>query len=212
MVPMHISLRDFVQRQKKSPGVRKLSLDRCGRNHPTGHPLAEPHGDHVPQRGPTGDAVSVAALLKDLYGCDVSRLARDEEGLRVGDEMDVAIRMAGVCRVRVVHRDHNSITLATLRGHPEAGRITFGAYRNEIGDVIFHIRSRARSSTRTRYAGFLFGGEPMQTTTWTDFIDRLAHYAGDGIVGSIHAETIEISDEPDDPEIMRSPTFLATGD
>jgi hypothetical protein len=140
------------------------------------------------------------------------RCDAQEGPLEVGDELDVAIRVAGRCRVRVLHRDGNSLTLGTLEGHPEAGRITFGAYRNDEGDVIFHIRSRARASSSLKYAGFLAAGEPMQTTTWTDFVDRVAHISGDGIVGVIHAETIEIEDEPDDLETVCSPTFLAVGD
>src|SRR5687768_17529898 len=51
--------------------------------------------------------------------------------LAVGDELGIQIRLAGPARVRVVHTCLCSITLATLKGHPEAGRITFGAYRNE---------------------------------------------------------------------------------
>jgi hypothetical protein len=141
-----------------------------------------------------------------------SRMAGAVEPLREGDEIDVEIRMAGECRVRVIHRDRNSITLGTLQGHPEAGRITFGAYPNEAGDVVFHIRSRARSSSTSRYAGFMVGGEPMQTTTWTDFIDRVAHEVGDGVIGAIHVETTEIEDEPDDPETICSPTYLARGE
>src|SRR5436305_10507311 len=45
--------------------------------------------------------------------------------LEVGDEL--AIRIGGLvpCRVRVVHVDDTSLTLRTLSGHPEAGRITF---------------------------------------------------------------------------------------
>ncbi|MFN7134628.1 MAG: hypothetical protein ACK4N5_21290, partial [Myxococcales bacterium] len=48
--------------------------------------------------------------------------------LQVGDELDVSIRMVPRCAVRVIHRDENSLTVATIEGHPEAGRITFGAY------------------------------------------------------------------------------------
>jgi len=133
--------------------------------------------------------------------------------LEEGDELDVAIRMAGTCRVRVVHRDRNSLTLATLKGHPEAGRITFGTYRNDDGRVVFHIRSRARASSGTRYAGFVAAGEPMQATTWTDFVDRVAHTVGAGVVGVIRVETAKMEeDEPDDPEVICSPTFLAVGD
>lgn len=146
---------------------------------------------------------------------EIVRFDRTRAGelpLELGEELEVKIRMAGVCHVRVVNRDRNSVTLATVHGHPEAGRITFGAYRNDAGEVIFHIRSRARSSSGAKYAGFLAAGEPMQTTTWTDFIDRLAHTVGNGIRGFIHAETREIEDEAADPEVVCSPTFLAVGE
>lgn len=131
--------------------------------------------------------------------------------LEVGDEMEVDIRMAGQCGVRVVHRDENSITLGTLSGHPEAGRITFGAYRNERGDVIFHIRSRARASRLTRYIEFVAGGDPMQTNTWVDFINALAVTVGSGVVDGIRVEQSEVEDEEADAD-PRSPTFLARGD
>ncbi len=139
------------------------------------------------------------------------RLDSGEGPLEVGDEMLVTIRMAGECRVRVLHRDRNSITLGTVRGHPEAGRITFGVYRSEGGDVIFHIRSRARQSSVTGYAGWVTIGEPMQTNTWTDFVDRVAHTFGDGVVDAIHADTREVPEEDGGPEVTCSPTFVAVG-
>jgi uncharacterized protein DUF1990 len=131
--------------------------------------------------------------------------------LELEDELTVRIAGAGLARVRVVHRDAQSFTLATLAGHPEAGRITFGAYRNGRGDVIFHIRSRARSGSFFHRAGFVGIGEAMQTNTWTDFVNRVAAVAGAGVVGVVHAETNECADEPED--VARSaPTFLARGD
>lgn len=130
--------------------------------------------------------------------------------LEVGEELEVDIRMAGTTAVRVVHTNDNSVTLATVEGHPEAGRITFGAYPNDRGDVVFHIRSRARSSSSVNFAGFLTTGEPMQTNTWTDFIDVLAHLVGDGVVGAIHAETKELP-ETEASGITDEPTFIARG-
>jgi hypothetical protein len=145
---------------------------------------------------------------------DLVRFEHPEPGraLEVGDEMRIHIRMEGETAVCVVHSDDNSLTLATLKGHPEAGRITFGAYPNDAGDVVFHIRSCARSSSRFRRAGFLAAGDPMQTNTWTDFIDRLAHTVGDGVIGPIHADVIKIEDEKDenDDQILE-PTFIARG-
>ena len=61
-----------------------------------------------------------------------------------------------------------SLTLGTLEGHPEAGRITFGAYRNDDGDVVFHIRSRARSSTLFNYVGFKSADVTELARGWVD--------------------------------------------
>jgi hypothetical protein len=133
--------------------------------------------------------------------------------LEVGDELHVHIRMAGTFRVRVLHKDTNSLTLGTLVGHPEAGRITFGAYRNELGDVLFHIRSLARSGSRGHRVGFLAAGEAMQTNTWTDFVNNVAWTVGEGVMGYVHAETVRRKSgrQPED-EAPCSPTFIARGD
>ncbi|QRK05057.1 DUF1990 family protein [Archangium violaceum] len=132
--------------------------------------------------------------------------------LETGDELRVRIRGAGTFHVRIIHRDRQSLTLATLPGHPEAGRITFGAYRNERGDVIFHIRSRARSGSRVKYLGFRTGGEAMQTNTWADFVNTVALTVGEGVIGFIHAETTVMKKEHESADDVRGPTFLARGD
>ena len=129
--------------------------------------------------------------------------------LEVGDSLEVRIRLAGAFGVRVLHRDANSITLGTIRGHPEAGRITFGAYPNDDGDLVFHIRSRARASTALRFAQYLAAGEGMQTATWADFIATVAATVGEGVRGDIVAEKQEIDDDRN--EDVDGPTFLAEG-
>lgn len=156
---------------------------------------------------------TIAARFCELPPDDLVRFSRTGEcgELALGEAIDVRIRLAGVFRVRVVHRDAQSLTLATLAGHPEAGRITFGAYRNPVGRVVFHIRSRARSSTEARYLGFMTAGEPMQTSTWTDFVAAVAFTFGDGVDGAVHVETRAIDDEDDAPAVLCSPTFIARG-
>ena len=129
----------------------------------------------------------------------------------LGEELVVKIQGAGTFGVRVIHKNAQSFTLATLPGHPEAGRITFGAYRNEPGDVIFHIRSRARSGSLFHYVGFVAGGEAMQTNTWTEFVLRAATTAGEGVLGVIHAETQQLEDEPEDTDPQKDPTYEARG-
>jgi hypothetical protein len=134
------------------------------------------------------------------------------QGVAVGAELDIRITPAQPCRVRVLHEDRQSLTLGTLAGHPEAGRITFGAYRNPAGGVIFHIRSRARSASVAKLVGFLAIGEAMQTNTWTDFINHTAASVGARIAGVIHADTERVDELPEDDHPLQAPTFLAVGD
>lgn len=134
-----------------------------------------------------------------------------DASLELGDELYVTIPVAGRFRVRVMHVANQNFTLATEEGHPEAGRITFGSYVDGNGDLIFHIRSRARSSTRRFRAGFLTTGEVMQTSTWTDFVNRVGVAFGDGIVGFIRAETKRCEDEPE-AVATSEPTYPAIGD
>jgi uncharacterized protein (UPF0548 family) len=133
-------------------------------------------------------------------------------GLNRDAELDIRIMPAQSCRVRVTHQDAQSITLGTLEGHPEAGRITFGAYRNSAGEVIFHIRSRARSASTSKRVGFLAIGDAMQTNTWTDFINNTAAAVGVQIADAIRAETKDVEELPEDDYPLASPTFLAMGD
>lgn len=163
---------------------------------------------------PRDVAALVARRFEELPPVELAafrRLAGSDRPLEVGDGLEVRIRGYGAASVRVVHKDDNSLTIATLPGHPEAGRITFGAYRSARGDVIFHIRSRARSSNRFARVGFVLGGEGMQTNCWTDFIDRLAATVGEGCQGPIFAETRVCDEEPEDRPPLDQPTFRARG-
>ncbi len=134
------------------------------------------------------------------------------DGVTLDAVLDVLISPGQRCGVRVVHEDAQSLTLATLAGHAEAGRITFGAYRNAAGEVILHIRSRARSGSALKRLGFLAIGEAMQTNTWADFIRATAASVHAGIAGVIHADTEEVEETAEDGEPLRYPTFRAVGD
>ena len=138
------------------------------------------------------------------------RATQSEQPLGVGDELAIVIRMAGACRVRVTCCDEHSLTLSTLRGHPEAGRITFGCYRHESGAVVFHIRSRSRSGDAKFAAGFMTLGEAMQTNTWVDFVRTVASTYGAGVLGEVHADTLEVEPTAEDDDVSR-PTFVAAG-
>lgn len=166
--------------------------------------------------GPAGVVDVVSRHFEELAPPSLVRFRRrhqEEAGhpLALHDELVVDIRMAGQCGVRVIHMSPNSLTLATLKGHPEAGRITFGAYRHERGDVIFHIRSRARAASQMKLAGFLFAGDPMQTNTWVGFVNRVAASVGGGVHGAIHVEKRSAPEERGDGSVD-VPTFVAEGE
>lgn len=138
------------------------------------------------------------------------RLGRGPGALEPGDELAAHIRMAGESRVQIVHRSTLSVTIATMEGHPEAGRITFGVYPNEDGDTVFHIRSRARSGGAHFAVGFLALGEAMQTNCWSGFINRIAATVADGVRDVIHVTTERVEEtEADGSAEGMSPTYRA---
>ncbi|MDQ3814869.1 MAG: DUF1990 domain-containing protein [Armatimonadota bacterium] len=128
--------------------------------------------------------------------------------LDLGHEMEINIRMSGYCHVRVVHVDERSFTLRTLDGHPEAGRITFGAYCDEEGRLIFRIRSRARASTTKNYLGYEFLGKGLQARVWTTFIRRVAEACGGRIEGKVRTRRREVTATLADQGEMDTPTFV----
>ena len=158
---------------------------------------------------PSEIIAEVKAHFHTFAPSELAAFSGIERPLRLGDEVDISIAGAGECRVRVVHCDDLSITLATMVGHPEAGRITFGGYRNRDGDAVFHIRSRARSDSLLRLLGFYLAGEAMQTNTWAAFVNRVAAMAG-ARVRAIHARMRRVPDEADGP--IDEPTFIARAD
>lgn len=155
----------------------------------------------------------VAARFSEFAPSELAAFRRTagEGPLAVGDVLEVHIRATGTYRVRVTHCDENSFTLTTLPGHPESGRITFGAYPNELGDVIFHIRSRARSGSVGHYLGFVAVGEAMQTETWAEFVNRVALTVGDGVLAFVHAERRALPMRGWAAERANGPTFIARG-
>lgn len=163
-----------------------------------------------PEVGAHGVTDVLRARFCEIAPPDLVRFRRlkGEGTLELGDELEVRIRFAGHYYVRVIHLDANSITLGTLDGHPECGRITFGAYRHASGKLIVHIRSRARSSGLPMRTGFVAVGDPMQVQTWSGFIERLAAVVGRGVLDFVYEETSEHDDEPNED----CPTFVAEGD
>ena len=127
--------------------------------------------------------------------------------LEVGHEMKIVIQGYGECHVRVAHKDEHSITLRTLEDHFEAGRITFGAWR-ENGETVFKIRSRARTRSKPHSWGFAAGGHRMQKELWLEFVGNVAKSCGLEAI-EVQEETEEVASTLADLGELDTPTFIA---
>lgn len=129
--------------------------------------------------------------------------------LAVGDDMPVFIQGYGDCCVRCVHVDARSLTLRTLEGHFEAGRITFGAFFDAGGNTVFQIRSRARSVGRLGEIGYKILGRKLQAQVWLSFVERVAEETGGKLLEKVRRRTRAVPSTLADMGEIDTPTFIA---
>lgn len=162
---------------------------------------------------PCTPEAAVAKIRADFPSFSPEELARFTRPvgaaglLAVGDTMHVSILGVGDCGVKVTHLGPGSLTLRTLKGHPEAGRITFGAFRDEAGRLVCRIRSRARQRSRRLFAGYLMVGIHGQTRVWVTFLERLAAACEGRVLGEVLTSTDEVEELPEDRGVGEAPTL-----
>jgi len=123
----------------------------------------------------------------------------DPACMAVGDEYYIHIVGPWDGPVRVIDVKPTEFTFATLKGHLEAGEITFSAARHPTDDSLlrFAIRSWARSSnTITDVFYRVFGVLRFaQTTMWTAFCEQVVTESSGELVGKIEVATHHTSAE-----------------
>ncbi len=80
--------------------------------------------------------------------------------------------------VMILHADERSFTFITPEGHPEAGWITFSAYRDSEDRTVVQILGLTRSSDPVFEAAFHLVGSKMQVNIWTFLLKSLAAHLG----------------------------------
>jgi hypothetical protein len=120
------------------------------------------------------------------------------EPLCVADVLDIRLSLVGSCRVKVVHVDDRSLTLRTMDGHPELGRITFASGRDDQGRLRFSIVSRTRANGLANFTGFLLMGKQMQSRCWINFIGNLAEACGGKVLDAVKVRTEAVEEAPAD--------------
>lgn len=118
--------------------------------------------------------------------------------LNVGDDLKIRIGGFFPCQVRVVQTNAHCLTLRTLAGHPEAGRISFQAARDDRGRLTFQIRSRARASGPIHLLGFLLLGRTMQARCWIRFIGSVVDACGGRLDGPVEVRTARVVEDAAD--------------
>ncbi len=127
--------------------------------------------------------------------------------MTAGDTMHIFMPGGGHACVVLTHADDNHFTLRTQEGHFETGRITFGGSRDEIGRLVFRIRSRSSINGFVRYLMYRFGGMRMQQRIWVEFLRKVAAASGGRIVGEPVVSTEATRERPADRGEEEAPTF-----
>lgn len=152
-------------------------------------------------------------LRENFVSLSPARLARFNRpsqatgGLQLDEGLEVAIIGNPLTAVRVCAIEERRLTLRTLRGHIEAGRITFGADCDPAGRLVLRIRSRARIHDPLRLLAYLLLGKRVQYRIWETFLERWAASAGGRRIGSILGETDCVQESLADVGSREAPTL-----
>jgi len=115
--------------------------------------------------------------------------------LCVGDEFAIEICGPNDGTVVVTDVQDRAFTFHTLKGHPEAGSITFSV-DEEAGRLRFTIESHARSKNMLTHLMYhtLGVGKMKQEETWTHFCNAVACFTG-GERGEVQVTTYRCDDD-----------------
>jgi hypothetical protein len=124
-----------------------------------------------------------------------------DDGLGVGNELVVEMPGPWNGPVRVTWRDANSLHLATLRGHMEAGQVVFRA-RDSDGLLVFEIELWACAASRLVHLLYshLRLAKEIQLNMWVRFCLAAAAASGGRPVDGVHILTRRLDSPARAPE------------
>jgi len=124
---------------------------------------------------------------------------------RVGDEYEITMLGPWNGDVRVAEMLAESFTLVTLKGHPEAGHITFSVDddTDRPGNLRVRIESWARARDGVVEVAYstLGVGKQVQTEVWVTFLQRLSVLAGVTTRPEVHITTQHVPQPSDGKRI-----------
>ncbi|HSK17826.1 MAG TPA: DUF1990 family protein [Longimicrobiales bacterium] len=153
-----------------------------------------------------GSGISARELLQrfaDGFADIVPFEAAAEPGtptrLRESATLTLELPARGHVQVRVESIDEQSITLATIEGHPLAGIVRFRFQDRDNGSIRFTIDVVERPATRLDQISMAIIGTAAQTRTWKQTAENVASAAGGTTPDDIDEESWDLDEESAEP-------------
>jgi nucleoside-diphosphate-sugar epimerase len=136
--------------------------------------------------------------LDDFVPFDAEAEPASDSQLVVGNTISLALPPRGHAQVRVEDIDDDTITLATLAGHPLAGVIRFRFRDVEPDRLHFTIDIAERPASRLDQIGMALLGRGAQRQAWTQTAERVIAAAGGQAPDGVQRDTWELDEDAAD--------------
>jgi hypothetical protein len=115
--------------------------------------------------------------------------------IEAGATLTLELLGRGHVQVRVVSLDENSVTLATIEGHPLAGVVHFHFSDLPDGAVRFTIDVVERPASRVDQLSMALVGSAAQKRTWTQTAQNVVERSGGSAPDEVEEESWSVDDE-----------------
>lgn len=122
-----------------------------------------------------------------------NRFYPSEKGIKPGEIILINASTPGgqiATGVLVLYADEHSFTFITPQGHPEAGWVTFTAFR-ENGSTMMQIQGLARASDPVYEVAFRLAGSSLQQQIWTHVLESLAKHVGSSAMVQFNKQCLD---------------------
>ncbi len=103
--------------------------------------------------------------------------------------LTLQLPLRGNVQVRVIEFGEQSITLATLEGHPLAGLVRFHVEETEQGRLRFHVLVHDRAANIADWLVMSTIGGSIQVATWRSTVEHVVQESGGAAPDGVHEES-----------------------
>lgn len=120
----------------------------------------------------------VCSRLDDFVAFDAEAEPGTGSRMKVGATLSLELPPRGHAQVRVEEIDEDSITMATVEGHPLAGVVRFEFRQLSDGVLTFTINIAERPATRLDQVAMTLVGRAAQRQAWEETVERVVRASG----------------------------------